>query len=308
MGKKINKLIEQKIIVDYNNNIKILDILNKYNIGSSTFYRILKRNKIKALRHFISQETEKEIVKKYKEGKSQCKLERMFFTTKKKVKNILLKNNVILRTESEYRKIYNYNKNYFKVIDTQNKAYFLGLLMADGCNLGNGFRIMIANEDRYIIEKLQKDIEFTGFIYLRKKINIKHKDLCDFIIYDEELSKDLSKLGCVPAKTHKTYFPDIPEEFHSHFIRGVFDGDGSIGVYRNQKNFSLLGNNELILKIQEILINNCQLNKTFLRVAHRSKQNIKEIRWGGNKQCKRIFEYLYQDANIYLKRKYEKFK
>lgn len=308
MSKLINK--ENRILIAnlFSSGNSAKSCSKKFNINIKSVYKILKEFNIPTDAIKSKPEIEKLIVKDYINGISQYGLSKKYKIERTTIRQLLKRNNVKFRTDSEARKLYSYDNNYFKEINTPNKAYFLGLLISDGTNIRNGFRIMLQEGDLHILEAFKKDIKYTGNIYIREKKNENCKKLCDLIIYDQNMSNDLSKLGCIPAKSHHTYFPDIPEEFHSHFIRGVFDGDGCIHISKGQKYFTIMGNRLLVEKIQEILIKQCNLKENPIRVSHRCKNNIVEFRYGGNKICLKIFNYLYKNANVFLKRKFEKFK
>jgi hypothetical protein len=98
-------------------------------------------------------------------------------------------------------------------------------------------------------------------------------------------------------------YPEIPKELDSHFIRGIFDGDGCIHVcHKGQLQFSIIGTKKLNEKIQEKLIKNCGVNNT--KISLRGKNlSFSQLHHGGNKQVPKIMNWLYKDADIYLERK-----
>ena len=62
------------------------------------------------------------------------------------------------------------------------------------------------------------------------------------------------------------------------------------------------------IKIQEILMQNCQLNKTSLRkYEDKGYGSLVTLTYGGRLQLIKIFNYLYEDAKIFLPRKHERF-
>lgn len=180
-------------------------------------------------------------------------------------------------------------------------------MTSDGCNKTNAFALSIQEEDGYILEKFKKYMEYEGGIINIKPSGKNIKNQKCLSITDSKICQDLYKHGVIPAKSHKTYFPEIPEHLWNHFIRGVFDGDGCI--YKGKNNsFNIIGNIKLIEKIQEILMKECNLSKTKLHHDKKHTENIVTVRWGGNKQIKKIYNYLYKDCDdLYLKRKKEKF-
>ena len=213
---------------------------------------------------------------------------------------------VIVKTR-ENELLHKYDTSYFNEIDTEKKAYFLGFIVADGCN-HRGLSLLVERQDEYILQELLKDMSSTIKLQRNRGQN-GNKDTSRIKLQSKIISEVLCKWGIVPRKAHKTYFPPISEEFYSHFIRGLFDGDGSISIDKRskQKRFRIAGHSLLIERIQEILINKCQLNKTTLETIKKREQPTTVLHYVGNNQVRKIFEYLYNDATIYLTRKYEKF-
>lgn len=302
------KITNQNEIIDYYKvHHNITKCANKFNLCLTTIRKILKSEKIDTSKRKPNIE---EILIFYNKGNSLNSCKRKFKISTETIKNLAGKN-IIIRDKYLCNKSLFCNDNYFNKIDTNSKAYFLGLLVADGWNSGNGFAISLLKIDSYILEKFKKDIKYTGDILsYTNKTSINKNKMCTLKITSKKVIQDLEKWGLIKAKTHYTYFPDIPEEFHSHFIRGVFDGDGCITLHKktNQFAFSIIGNINLIKTIQEILIKKCNLNSNKLHKRKDCKNNIVSLNFGGNKQIKKIENYLYKDCDdLFLKRKKEKF-
>lgn len=139
----------------------------------------------------------------------------------------VLKRNDISRRQV---KVHEFNENYFEKIDSFDKAYFLGLLFADG-NVSNNFwtsSIGLHIRDTHILETFKKYIEFKDPLYIKPS----RKDIVYLKINSVKLSNDLNNLGCIPNKSLILDWPiNLPKEFVSHFIRGYFDGDGSLSSH-----------------------------------------------------------------------------
>ena len=207
-----------------------------------------------------------------------------------------------------------YNKAYFNEINSKEKAYFLGLLYADGCNYEKGITLSLQMEDYKIIETFKKSIGFTGKINYRNHTNPKYKGIVRIKIHDEHISNQLSNLGVVPRKSLVTKYPNIPKELYPHFIRGVFDGDGCISLYKvynkyNTCQFSIMGNILFIKKIEEIINENCNFSKGYLHKNKKHDENIVSLVYSGKKKINKIIDWLYLNSDeLYLERKFLKFK
>lgn len=225
--------------------------------------------------------------------------------------------NIIRRGAKEYKvanKKYTVNDNYFKTIDNEEKAYWLGFLYADGYvrmkyERSGELRLKLGIKDREHIELFTKclesnhpikDTESTVFVNGKE-----HKsDVSLVSIYNTKIVKDLYEHGCTNAKTFTIEFPELREDLVRHFIRGYFDGDGHISIKKNRKNAiaGLTSGSDLFIEY---------LNKHFI-------ENGIEFKISINNNCKilyvyryddilNLYNYLYKDSNINLYRKKEKF-
>lgn len=136
----------------------------------------------------------------------------------------------------------NYVKeDYFQVIDTPNKAYFLGFIMADGNiykrkNNSYQFSIKLKKSDKDILLKLAQEIGFNPEkIIERTEMRNETKTHCvEMKIYNQNFCQSLINLGVIPKKTGKETMPNLREDLKKDFVRGYIDGDGWIGKGRAQ--------------------------------------------------------------------------
>jgi intein/homing endonuclease len=124
------------------------------------------------------------------------------------------------------------HQDFFSVIDTEEKAYWLGFIMADGCihdfndHRSSTLAIGLSSEDKEHIEKFLKAIGTNKPIYQHCRNG---KDYVSMQVSSSKLTTDLKNLGCVPKKTLLNTWVDLcNDELQFAFIRGYFDGDGSI--------------------------------------------------------------------------------
>ncbi len=246
----------------------------------------------------------------YNNGQSCQQIANLLDFTIDVVQDKLKETDVVMRS---HNKKYTVNDNYFENIDTPDKAYFLGLLTADGSINKNTICIYLQERDSGILRKFKDYIQTNS--PLDKRIRkFPQSSLIGFHVTSPKIVNDLSKWGVVKNKTFKTYFPPIAEELWNHFIRGVFDGDGCIWTGNANRNWSTIGavtitgNLELMNAIQDILVKECRLQKNKINLKLCKDGVIGNLVYGGNKQVLRIKNYLYKDCrNLYLTRKLEKF-
>lgn len=301
--KEICKLFEQGL-----NSVEITKYYNMNKHNYKTITKILKNNGYNPSRKRLlySIEDEKEICRLYKEGKTQLEILSLFkdkINVEGTIRNILIKNNIKRRRTGTRSAIKNHD--YFQDIDTEKKAYFLGLIMADGCVMesskGKTVYLGLKLKDKYIIDEFAKEIGFTGKLYIeskeeKSKRSFKSSDgFCMIRFISEKMFNDLSKYGIIPRKTSKEYIPEnISNEMIYHFIRGCFDGDGSVFVSKNYLRIAYYGSHKICQDIlNKIHCNNKVYNKktvSFFCIQNKATVN-------------KFYNYIYKDASIYLKRK-----
>ena len=168
---------------------------------------------------------EHEIINDYLKNLRTKELCNKYRISKYSLNKILKTNNIPLR-KSNIKNLFNYE--YFNKIDTETKAYFLGLLYADGNVISkiNRVSISLAKEDSYILEKFKNQIEFKGNL-LQVQINRRFENRQDQVklqMHSKNLCQDLHKLGMVDKKSLILTFPtneQVPENLLHHFIRRI---------------------------------------------------------------------------------------
>jgi hypothetical protein len=209
-----------------------------------------------------------------------------------------------------------FNENIFDMIDTEEKAYWLGFIYADGY-IGSSdykFELSLKYSD---IEHLNKFNTFMGHNKNNVtsgivKLNGKEYKRCRWIITNKHLWTTLNSYGCTPRKSLTLQFPK--EEIFKgkslirHFIRGYFDGDGCIS-YNNKEHTIMsiifLGSEDFLsdLKIYLPLKYDYVLS---LANANTNNTITKQITING-KNGLEILNYLYDKSKIHLNRKYERY-
>lgn len=126
-------------------------------------------------------------------------------------------------------------------------------------------------------------------------------------INNKHISERLVELGCGKAKTSVIKFPNseqVPLDLVHHFVRGYFDGDGSVSSGKWFK-IDIISTPEFLINLQYILKDSIGINITKLNTSRKySKEvNIATLNIGGRLQCIGFKDWLYKDATIFLERK-----
>ena len=206
-------------------------------------------------------------------------------------------------------KKYTVNVDYFKSINTRDKAYFLGLLYADGY-IGNsksrGKEMQLGLIDLDILTTFNIYLESNHLIRPTKIKYVGCSQGYRLSIIRDEIYDDLIKLGCFPKKSLILKFPTLEQvsnEFISHFIRGYFDGDGCITIKNyNKASVQIAGTKEFLENIK-LILNNLSITCTI-----RPRKNINILYFSGTNNINKFYNFIYKDKNdIFLERKYNKF-
>lgn len=246
-----------------------------------------------------------EIIDLYQSGISTSKIGRQFNLSGEYIRCLLKNNNIYIRKYYEINKKHTINEYLFDCIDTQEKAYFLGILFADGNvhSKYNAITIKLHKKDKNILVKLS-NIIFSKIVLYTSENNYVLK------FSSHHMKQKLIELGCVPNKSLKLFFPQIDAKLYSHFIRGYFDGDGSIYRYKNDFGMNIISTEKFCFSIYEIIYDHVKIsgsvNKDKKMLSHNN--NITSIlSYAGNHRIINILDWLYKDATIYMERKYEKY-
>lgn len=299
--------MEKEIIDLYNSDVPINTISEKLNLSYGKIYRILDSNGIEKNKRKRLKRKQKinydDLSKMYLGGISLPEISDKMGVCKATIYKALK----IKGIEHKPNRKYSLNENYFDEIDSEDKAYFLGLLYSDGSNNGDGFYITLQDRDVNILNSFKQCLGYSGELRTILSKNKNWKNYKSLNISSKKMAQVLENIGCNRNKTINAKFPKIPIELMNHFIRGVFDGDGSIWISRDQMGFSIVGNSNIVSNIANILNLNCHLDVK-VRRPKRYKCDISIYSFQGNLQCERVFEYLYKNSNYYLERKFLKFK
>ena len=207
---------------------------------------------------------------------------------------------------------YQVNLNYFDVIDTQDKAYWLGFITADGWLSCGKLYIELQSKDREHLEKFKKAIEFTGPIMDRtQKNSCKHHKKDKYfssriLVSSKQIVDSLIELGLTENKSLTvTECEQVPEHLLSHYYRGIFDGDGNYGISGKypQLRVRLVATLPLINSFRKFIARNNVKTESKPRLKHKNSE-VYEYELGGNILAPKVMNLLFKDAETYLDRKY----
>lgn len=198
------------------------------------------------------------------------------------------------------------NENFFKTW-SEEMAYILGYWFADGCitrrnDMKNGFSYLcqFGSKDKEQLEKINTllDSNYKISEYIKTMDN---KNFTNYSLHlrSKKIYDDIIKLGGRERKSLIARFPNIPRNYIRHFIRGYFDGDGSISIRNNNySNITFLGTNKFLQKLNTYLPISSKVNKF---------KSIYRLDFCGENAVI-ILKFMYLNSTIYLDRKYTLFK
>ena len=258
------------------------------------------------------------IIALYLSGESSVSIGKKYNTTHKPILKILHKNNIVIDSSLSHRK-YALNEEFFDQINTQEKAYILGLLYSDGSNNPDKSTIAISlqEEDKEILEQIRKIINSEKPLeYIdnsnKHDFGYSYKNQYRLLMCSKHMCESLSSLGVVKNKSLIISFPNfLSDSLLPHFIRGVFDGDGSIyQAYRNENNLPIVvtitATNDFCLKLKSIVQDTLSINGGVYEAScHNGITKVFSL--SGRNVCKVFLDWIYKDATIYMQRKHDRY-
>lgn len=248
------------------------------------------------------------------------------------IKNVLEHRKIPLKTRSEIKGIgdkegvyrtYPLNQDYFKTW-THNMAYILGFVAADGCintgskDIDSNWGTLIFNqqrEDREILEKFKAELMYEGDVRdSYSKLNGEKFPTSSLSVSSRIMIDDIKEIGIRERKTFDLEFPSIPQAYEIDFIRGFFDGDGTVGgqypTNSNGVRSKTLQIRVRIASASKEFIN--ALQSTLVRYGLKEKRvvestSIHEVTYS-TRESLLIHKLFYRDSNsLFLQRKKDRF-
>lgn len=268
------------------------------------------------MRKIILQEKDYgDIVRLYESGKTLKHIGNRYNVSWGTVKNLLGRLNIHMRRKGSIpiSGRLNLDTDFFKTVNTESKAYWLGVVCADG-------HIARSSRDCLFYNKMaliSKDLDLID--KFKRSINSGHK-ISKRCIYDKRTKKyytsymiqitskwfvsHLINLGIGHDKTTKAKFPNIDTTLYRHFIRGLFDGDGSLSLSNNRLRINLISTKEILIFIQNHLYTTFNIRPLEITSISQTKNVYKMYLYS---KAPTFLKYLYNDCKFYLDRKLNRF-
>lgn len=256
------------------------------------------------------------VIELYNAGKQQWEIAQELNCEQTTISGILRRNGIKTRVGKKitYADV---NTTFFKEINNEENAYFLGFLYADGCVQIKDTRYQVSlklkSNDQNIIEKFRDIMSPSSPVKITKNKGSENT-YSYFRINQKEVCEQLISHGCVPNKSLILEFPaTVPNELIRHFLRGYSDGDGTIykNHFKNKKTINTIwkfvSTKQFCQQTAKILKEQLGVNCSQSLSRPKTNQITTALSVGGNLQVKKVLDWLYQDITIYLPRKYEKY-
>ena len=306
MAKKIvfsnNELNQIKEL--YLNGVSAPNIAKQFNVSKTKIINTVHELDIPFRNDRFNEETEKEIIRLYNIYHHQEKVAEIIGTTGVSVGRVLRRNNIELIPYGKINTKYTLNENYFDNIDTNDKAYILGLLCADGFlskEKNHTISISLQEDDYHILDDINTKLESNrpiNFLNMKKKKET-YKNQYYLTITNKHMWSTLNSLGITPNKSLTLQYPDIKKEYNKSFILGYLDGDGCI--HKTLNKVGILGTKSFIEKINSIIFEECGISGKIYNTS--SNSITKNLEIYGKYKVPLFLKWLYDGEKMFLKRK-----
>lgn len=314
--KTLNDKEKESLINDFKNGDSIQALTKKYKKGKQWISKFLNSKGLKTDRNLSEKQIE--IILEYFNKELASDVAKRANCSESAVFAVYKRFN-----KDNYKKVYEHLK-YFDNINTDDKAYFLGFIAADGCiyhkeddeKERNFLSIALQRRDRYILEKFYEFINKNNGRYIYDYTDKKGREYSEIQIGGKYLTDSLSKYNIVPNKTW-TYFPvDLQDDkLMFSFLRGFFDGDGAItnASHKNKQKsnlpssycISFVGNYKCLKFIKDF-IEKYNIKSSLIEDKREYSNSFYSLNISETSSIYLLLKHMYKNNTVCLDRKLEK--
>lgn len=240
----------------------------------------------------------------YDEGASIREIASLLGTTRETVKRWLKANGLTSRNRGGGRWAIgrsSVNHQFYDVLDSEEKAYWLGFFSADGTIIGNVITISVHEQDANHLEKYRSHLLIGNPSH--HYVNRRGTPYARVSFSSPQMVSALHALGVKPRKSWDLRPAPIRAELRRHYWRGLIDGDGYLGTYRNRGvlRFSIgfCGTEPMVTAFTE-----------FCRTICNTPAKARKTQWEGHyttslmgSRAELVARTLYENSRVHLERK-----
>lgn len=239
------------------------------------------------------------------------------------------KQKVVINPAGRFVAKYSFNQNIFNE-DTEESAYVAGFIWGDGCvycheaQEPNKLKITLSVKDKEHLIKIKEALKFSGPIshVMSKKTKSSgyknNHEKVGLTIVSKQFVKTLERWNVFPKKSNNFIMPDWITTYSNrkHALRGFSDADGCFyiktGFNRGRPRkprftHEIVGTKEALEVYYQIIKKDLNITKGKISHGHsQSDVNHFCLRYHLTEDAIKIHDYLYNNANIFLKRKFDK--
>jgi hypothetical protein len=313
--------INQDLINEYISGKSIRKLVVEYGISDHFIDKMLKQAGVTKRPKTVSRDVVLKMIDEYKNGDSALKIGARYGVSDTSVFRTLKKNGVNIRALKYAKRHFPIDEHFFDNIDCEEKAYAFGLLFADGCKRDgeNCVAITLKEDDHDILQHVSELIQPGATVRFCDRSNCKdsanRRSQYKIELWNDIISNTLVSYGLIPRKSLVKQFPEVilnsNEDIIRWFIRGYFDGNGSIfcvytGINIRSARVSISSTLEMCHTMEDIFIK--YINSHDFTITTRHEVNNFDMSCSTIEGSLKFCNWLYKDATIFMPRKYFKYR
>jgi hypothetical protein len=311
--RKIRKILslkeKEEICLLYSEGKKVSIIADKFNSDPSWVVKIIKnkgfykskKERSKQIFFKFTDEEENKIINLNLARKNAKQIAKIINANYDQVKRAIVRLNLKPVSISEIKRTYSTDEHWMDIIDSPEKAIFLGLFFADGCNqsMNNSCDISLHKKDLNYLKRFSELITNKPLSVVKNQIVLK--------ICSRHFSKTLNNYGATPRKSLILQWPkDLDPQYWRFFIKGFFEGDGGFSILHQKKDYyraSFTSTLPFLEKLNSVIFNELGILGKIYKITQNGTFSLHFAR---QKEIKILVEWVYQDyEHLAMERKLE---